>query len=296
MMEDFEKTEYERVAKVQSVIRQYGEENFVISYSGGKDSNVLHTLIDVALPNNKIPRVYCDTGIEYEYIRQFVKEKQKTDSRIHIITPQNNIRKVLETYGYPFKSKEHSDKLYEWQKRGLTPTTVKYFRFGNNTKVSLKYACPKRLMYQIQPDFKMKISDKCCENLKEKPLNLFKKKMNLKYQIIGIRRAEMGRRKHAVCTVFNNGELKAFQPLAPVSDEWEDYMIKKYDIKLPKLYYAPFNMTRTGCKGCPFALNLQEELDMMEKYLPNERKQCEIIWKPVYDEYRRIGYRLRKEK
>lgn len=32
----------------------------------------------------------------------------------------------------------------------------------------------------------------------------------------------------------------------------------------------------------------------MEKYLPNERKQCEIIWKPIYEEYRRIGYRLEK--
>lgn len=32
----------------------------------------------------------------------------------------------------------------------------------------------------------------------------------------------------------------------------------------------------------------------MEKLLPNERKACEIIWKPVYDEYRRIGYRLNK--
>jgi hypothetical protein len=33
----------------------------------------------------------------------------------------------------------------------------------------------------------------------------------------------------------------------------------------------------------------------MEKYFPSERKQCEVIWKPVYDEYRRIGYRLRKK-
>lgn len=34
---------------------------------------------------------------------------------------------------------------------------------------------------------------------------------------------------------------------------------------------------------------------LMENLLPDERKQCEIIWKPVYDEYRRIGYRLEKE-
>ena len=28
--------------------------------------------------------------------------------------------------------------------------------------------------------------------------------------------------------------------------------------------------------------------------MPNERKQCEIIWKPIYDEYRRINYRLKR--
>ena len=39
----------------------------------------------------------------------------------------------------------------------------------------------------------------------------------------------------------------------------------------------------------------QKQLDIMEELLPNEKKQCELIWKPVYDEYRRIDYRLRKE-
>ena len=35
----------------------------------------------------------------------------------------------------------------------------------------------------------------------------------------------------------------------------------------------------------------------MEELLPNEKKKCEYIWKPVYDEYRRINYRLKdKEK
>ena len=35
---------------------------------------------------------------------------------------------------------------------------------------------------------------------------------------------------------------------------------------------------------------------MLEKFFPSERKQCEMIWKPVYDEYRRINYRLKGEK
>ena len=34
----------------------------------------------------------------------------------------------------------------------------------------------------------------------------------------------------------------------------------------------------------------------MKKYFPDERKQCELIWGPIYDEYRKIGYRLKKER
>ena len=73
-----------------------------------------------------------------------------------------------------------------------------------------------------------------------------------------------------------------------------EWYIKQKDIKLCKLYYPPYNFNRTGCKGCPYSLQLQKQLEVMARLLPNERKQCELIWKPVYEEYRRIGYRLDK--
>ena len=92
------------------------------------------------------------------------------------------------------------------------------------------------------------------------------------------------------------GNIKKFHPLLVVNDEWEEWFIKKYNINLCKLYYDPFNFKRTGCKGCPFSLDLQEQLDAMEQYLPNEKDQCDIIWKPIYDEYKRIGYRLKSYK
>lgn len=88
--------------------------------------------------------------------------------------------------------------------------------------------------------------------------------------------------------------VRRFHPLLVVSDEWEEWLIEREWIRLCDLYYPPFNFKRTGCKGCPFSLDLQEQLTIMEKYLPAERKQCEIIWGKVYDEYRRIGYRLNK--
>lgn len=74
----------------------------------------------------------------------------------------------------------------------------------------------------------------------------------------------------------------------------ENWYIKERNIKLCDLYYPPYNFTRTGCAGCPYSLSLKDDLKTMSTYLPNERKKCEYIWKPVYEEYRRIGYRLEK--
>ena len=155
-MTDNEFILFDRCEKIKSVIKKYGEENFYISFSGGKDSTVLSELIDYALPNNRIPRVFVNTGIEYKLIVDFVRKKQKQDSRFIIIEPSLSIKATLEIYKYPY------------------------------------------------------------------------------------------------------------------------------------------NFERTGCKGCPFNPNLQKDLDTLKKYFPAERKQCEYIWKPIYDEYRRIGYRLKK--
>ena len=68
----------DRLQKIRQIIRKYGEENFYLSFSGGKDSTVLSHLLDMALPNNKIPRVYANTGIEYRLILEFVERERAT--------------------------------------------------------------------------------------------------------------------------------------------------------------------------------------------------------------------------
>lgn len=67
----------DRIQKIQQIIRKYGEENFCISFSGGKDSTVLSALVDMAIPDNKIPRVYVNTGIEYRLILDFVERERE---------------------------------------------------------------------------------------------------------------------------------------------------------------------------------------------------------------------------
>lgn len=142
----------------------------------------------------------------------------------------------------------------------------------------------------------LKISNYCCRELKKKPIAKWEQENNRHVAITGMRKEEGGTRQLISGCVLTNekGQLKKFHPLLVVSDEWEEWFIKEEQINVCELYKPPYNFKRTGCAGCPFSLDLQEQLEVMEKYLPNQRKQCELIWKPVYDEYRRINYRLKK--
>ncbi len=280
----------DRIVKIRSVVEKYGEDTFFISFSGGKDSTVLSHLVDLALPGNHIPRVYADTGIELNAVKEFVLEMQKNDPRVEIIKPSVNVREALERDGYPFKSKEHSEVLDIYQRHGMTKTPQRYLFPDESRKT---FGCPEKLRYQFSPGFKLKCSKKCCDNMKKKPMADYADRTGRTNMIIGILGDEKGARSNAKCMAMK-GKYLHFQPLASACDsEWEKYFIEREQIKLCKVYYPPYNFERTGCKGCPYNLRLQETLDTLEQYFPAERKQCEYIWGPVYEEYRRIGYRLR---
>ena len=298
-MNEFEFMLEDRIAKIRAINEQYDlEHNAYLSFSGGKDSTILHYLLDLALPNNTIPRWFLNTGIEYKAIRVFVNKMALTDPRIIVKNSGVNVKQMWETEGYPFKSKEHSHKMSQYQ-RGFRNKSLIEYREGvrineKGEKVKPFAVCPSALQYQFEDDFKLKLSDKCCYRLKKAPAKQWANENNKSILLTGMRSEEGGQRKNISCTAFKDNKLLKFHPLLVVSEEWEDEFVKRFNIELCELYLPPYNFKRTGCKGCPFALNLQDQLDVMEDLLPKEKKQVEIMFKPVYEEYRRIGYRLRK--
>ena len=287
---------FDRIEVIKATNQKYDlENNAYLSFSGGKDSTVLHYLLDLALPNNRIPRVYMDTGIEYLMIRDFVLKMAETDDRFVIIKPSKPIKQTLEKYGYPFKSKAHSLRVDQFNK-GMNSNYIKKYLTGydHNGKPST-FVCPKVLKYQFEKKGAYNYSNLCCYKLKKEPAHKWQKENKKSIVLTGMRAEEGGNRKRLGCIITDGkGKLLKFHPLIKVDEEWENWFIEQQGIKLAPLYYPPFNFRRTGCKGCPFSLDLQEQLSIMEIYLPNERKQCEYIWKPVYDEYRRLNYRLKK--
>lgn len=276
-MTDFEFELSDRITKIKSMNELYNlEENAFISFSGGKDSTVLSRLIDEALPGNKLPRVFFNTGIEYKEILRFVREKASKDSRFIIYNSSVNIRNMLETKGYPFKSKEFAQKMYTYQRSGYCKTVTDYLgTTGNKAKT---FCCPEKLKPCFTPDFTLKVSDKCCKELKKKVSERWSKENNKPIVITGMTRGEGGVRKSkTACAVFNEGKLHKFHPLFPVSKDFVDKAIYIYQLRLCKLYYPPYNFERTGCKGCPFNMKLKEQLEVMKNLLPEEYKQCQIL-------------------
>ena len=314
----------DRLGVIRDTINKYGEDNFYLSFSGGKDSTVVHHLLDMAVPNNKIPRVFSNTGIEYNAIVEFVRERERADKRFVIIQPTKNIKKTLEEKGYPFKSKQFSEVFNTYmnhqqevrnmiEKINANPSLKYDYNFIHNLPKNTKYVIKeyfglredKDYIYQFQsgcppilrPMFyeSHNISDKCCLEMKEKPLDKWARENNKPHKILGLMQSEGGRRHDTKCKAFKGDKL-SFHPLAVISKEWEEWFIEKHDVKLCKLYYLPYNFERTGCKGCPFNPLLNADLATMDACgMGNERRQCEYIWQPVYAEYRRLGYRLKSE-
>nr|WP_297765780.1 phosphoadenosine phosphosulfate reductase family protein [uncultured Butyrivibrio sp.] len=282
---------FDRIIKIRSIVEKYGENKCYISFSGGKDSTVLSHLVDEAIPGNNIERVYADTGLDYNIMRQHIEKLRKQDPRIKVIKPSVNVKAALERDGYPFKSKEHSMYVDIYQRNGMCKTVDRYLNPEESRKT---FGCPDSLKYQFTPEFKLKCSKKCCYNMKEKPMLDYSKEHDKPIAFVGLLGDEKGGRSNAKCMV-DMSFGKHFQPLTACDSEWEEWYIKSRNIELCPLYYAPYNQVRSGCKGCPYNVKLQETLDMLGMYFPNERRQVELIWGPVYEEYRRLGYRLKRK-
>lgn len=285
---------------------RYGEENFYLSFSGGRDSTVLSYFLDLAIPNNQIPRIFINTGIELTEIVKFVKKMAEKDKRIKIYSAGVNIPKMLKEVGYPVANKFNSEAWYAYKiKKDNSPYIKRWkreeptiYKSGNYLKDNENsfYTCPHELMKIIKPEWNdFLISDQCCNKLKKEPIKKIQKELGKSISITGMLAAEGGRRKNISCMAFKGRELVSFHPFAPCPNKFIDYLIDKYDIELCKLYYPPYNFKRTGCKGCPFNIRLKDDLKTLEEFFPSERKQCEKIWEPVYDLYRKCNYRKMNE-
>ena len=175
-----------------------------ISNSGGVDSTVLSDLVHRVYPN--VPDVYCDTGLEYPELRDFIMSKPNTV----VLKPKMPFIKILTKYGYPMISKEVSRDVGVARHKPDGKTAEK---FDPNSDFSKKYGerwCLQRYAYLLNAPFCC--TNRCCNIMKKEPMHQYNKETNF-HPYIGTMTEESNLRKQ---TWLNHG-CNAFENKVPQS-------------------------------------------------------------------------------
>lgn len=257
MFNDYEKMLIEKSKqKIQKVIYDKGIENIAISFSGGKDSTVLKHLVESI--NSNIKSIFCNTGVEYISIVNFVK----SFNNVEIIKPKKSFLEVVNKFGYPIISKEQSYYLSDIKNPNVCQKT-KDIRLGNGS-----FSISKKWRFLLDIDFK--ISDKCCYYLKKYPLKRLKY-----YYFTGERIQESNLRKQRYHTCIMP---KKCIPLRLWNNELIDKYIKYYNIEICDIYKFE---RRTGCKFCLYGIHLEKR--------PNKIDRLKFIEPKSYEFAKSIG-------
>jgi 3'-phosphoadenosine 5'-phosphosulfate sulfotransferase (PAPS reductase)/FAD synthetase len=236
-----------KIIKSQQRIREWYEHwdgNVYVSFSGGKDSTVLLHLVQQLYPD--VPAVFCDTGLEFPEIKQFVRQTEN----VTILRPDTSFKKVIEKYGYPVIGKEVAE-CVEGARKGQ-PYRIR--RFDPN------YNKP---MFNVSKwafllDAPFKISASCCDVMKKRPFRRYEKETGRK-PILGNMAAESRLRTQGWlktgCNAFEN-KRPVSQPLAfwLEQDIWE--YLRKFDVPYSTIYDMGY--LRTGCIFCMFGCHLEK--------------------------------------
>ena len=269
-----------------------------VSFSGGKDSTVLLALIKLCeeiytIPVGGIPAVFCNTGIEMGIIVDFVRwVRDNWYPNVQVIRPERSFDWCLKTYGKPTLSKMKSKNLRQWHRGNRTEALIRTMLYGKSASgkaIHTGYIADKDI-HMLSDDFDIKTTPMCCTVMKKKPFKNYEKENGINGAAVGLRMQEGGARSlkieerarsgQKICTYSNHGII--FK--APIVD-WDDYdveqFIKEYDVPLSEAY-TKYNFHRTGCIGCPYALDVAMNLEYLFYYEPNRYKASMHWLKDVY--------------
>lgn len=222
-----------------------------VSFSGGLDSTVLLNIVRSVYP--EVPAVFCNTGLEYPENVLLTKKYEN----VITIRPKMPFHKVIEKWGYPVISKRTAQYIHE-VKNAKGETATKRLRLtglrtdGTYSKMS---AIPNKWQYLTNAPFK--ISDKCCNELKKKPMDSFFKKHG-RYPILGTNASESEQREQTYY-IYGCNRYDIKRPSSNPLSFWtnsdiRDY-IKAFNVEYSKLY--DMGHTRSGCMFCMFGIHLE---------------------------------------
>lgn len=166
----------------------------VCQFSGGKDSTVLKHIVDSMYSD--VPAVFVNTGLEYPEIQRFVKDVKEGkydcfNSDVEMLRPEMRFDQVIKTYGYPVISKKTASIIELARKNiaeGKNTLRLRLIR-GQEINDKGQKSIFNAEKWEFMLDAPFKVSNKCCDVMKKKPLK------NIKSKQEGIRSLERWRVK-----------------------------------------------------------------------------------------------------
>jgi len=272
-----------KIAVTQTRIMEWYERHggaCAISFSGGKDSTVLMDLARRCHPD--IEAIYVDTGLEFPEIRQFAM----SHDNVTVLKPDMNFREVLEIHGWCYPSKDVARTLY-YARRG-SDWAKKRFLGLNTDGTPSKYRQSRYVKWAFLIDAPFKISDKCCEVMKERPLDRHQKQTG-KAPIIGTLAAESDRRRQAWlrtgCNAFDT-KRPASKPMSFWLEQDVLRYLREFSIPYASVYgdivadkkgrLHTTGETRTGFIFCPIGCHRDKvnRFQRMAKSHPKLHEYC----------------------
>lgn len=293
--------------KANNVINRY--QHPCCSISGGKDSDIMLDIVTKIDTKKRVKYVFFDTGIEYQATKDHLDYLEKRYG-ITIIREKADmpIPLAVKKYGQPFLSKNVSDMIYRLQKHNFQWEDDTYENLAKkypNAKAALKWwtnykdndvdgmsrfsirrnKLLKEFLMANPPQFL--ISNKCCYYAKKKPAHDFIEREHCDLMILGVRKAEGGIRSTAYKNCFTNNDdndrdISQYRPLFYYCKQDEEIYDEIFNIKHSDCY-CKYGLKRTGCVGCPYGRNLNEEIAIMEEFEPKVAKAAHNIFKDSYE-------------
>lgn len=255
--------------------------------------------------------------MEYQATKEHLKYlSDKYSVNIKSYKSKKPIPWTCKNKGYPFLNKRTSNYIQRLQKHDFKFEDKPFdelYRDYPKCKSALRWWCNcydsdslnirnnkwlKEFLIDSPPDFP--ISDLCCQYTKKDVLHKILKEGKYDLNIAGLRKSEGGVRALAYKNCFDEklDECDNYRPIFWYSDSDKKDYEEHYDVIHSKCY-SEYGLKRTGCAGCPFGRNFENELEVIEKYEPKLYKAVNNIFDKSYEytrKYREFVKKMNKTK
>jgi len=213
--------------------------------------------------------VFVNTGLEYPEIYKFVR----TIKNVITLRPKRTFRSVIQKEGYPVISKKVARGLRGLQSSNTSAASRNKILYGDERGNYGKL--PKKWRYLEKAPFK--ISEKCCEVLKIRPVHKYHKETQ-RAAFIGTMACDSESRKYQYIKhgcYLTHLKLPACTPIAFWLEEDIWNYLKTNNIPYSSIYNT--GVKHTGCIFCCFGIHLEprpNRFDRMKKTHPKLYKYC----------------------